>query len=258
MRRISKTRPPRNVYPEGKPSFGLQEALVRLRASLATLDKDKRSERARNEFDDLDKKKLREVLYAEQRHLCVYCERRVKEVPTFPPIEHWRPLSVYPDLALEWKNLYLSCASDDTCDETKKSHKLVWNEADDDDLPWPSETSYEEWIGFTTGGDAYVRADAPCDEAKRKALKLAIADQDDGGRKRKSLLNLNSDTLREARKAAIDAERARMERAFPGKTATASDRQARVDQMLNESMYPEFVSIRVLYLKRLLGKNTPP
>jgi uncharacterized protein (TIGR02646 family) len=232
----------------------MQAAERRFKASLAAAAT--QSEHARTQFNCLDKRKLRAVLYAEQRHLCVYCERRVKEKEgsKAPPIEHWRPLSGCPDMALHWRNLYLSCTSASTCDGSKADRRLVWSEADND-LPWPSDASYEEWICFTSGGEAYVRMDAPLDDAKRKALELLIADGNDEGRKRKSILNLNHPALLEARMAAIDAERKRLEKDFPGHTATESDRRARVDAMLDESMYPEFVSIRVAYLNRMLGKG---
>ena len=152
------------------------------------------------------------------------------------------------------KNLYLSCTFVGTCDDAKADGRLAWSE-DDADLPWPADASYEEWMGFTSGGETYVRRDAPITLAARRALELAIADQADGARRRRSILNLNHPALIEARKAAIDAERARMARDFPNRHATEDERRARADAMLNDRPYPPFVSIRVAYLRKTLGKN---
>ncbi|WP_395848373.1 retron system putative HNH endonuclease [Cystobacter fuscus] len=234
------------------------EAEMRLRTSLRTATSP--SKHARAQFDSLDKEKLREVLSAEQRHLCIYCERELKDGGEPHRIEHWRPVSRSPSLALHWKNLYLSCASKDTCDGSKADQRLVWRDEDKDedakkDLPWPSDANYEEWIGFTSDGIAYVRADAPLDEARRKALELALADQEDEGQTRTSFLNLNSYSLAEARRAVIDVERERLARAFRGRTATDAERRASAQSLLAESRYRCFISVRVAYLHRLLGKN---
>jgi uncharacterized protein (TIGR02646 family) len=255
MRRISKPRPPKNVSADGQTACNLQQAEQQLHAALPTAEDP--AKRARAHFDGLDKLKLRKVLYAEQRHICVYCQQRVKEGSDVPRIEHWRPLSHNPDLALCWTNLYLSCRSPGTCDGAKAERRLVWDTADPD-LPWPTAKPYHDWIGFTSGGEAYVRVDAPLDDATRKALELAIADQNDGAQTRKSILNLNDPALVAAREAAIDGERSRMERDFPNRQATADGRLARAAEMLRETVYPAFVSIRVAWLRRTLGKHREP
>jgi uncharacterized protein (TIGR02646 family) len=256
MRKISKSKPPSNVSPDGQPPRGMKEAELRFKASLASVASADHASHARTQFDGLDKSKLRAVLYVEQGHICVYCENRVKEKANegskTPHIEHWLPLGGRPDQALHWRNLYLSCHSTETCDGSKSDTRLVWSDQDKD-LPWPAEAPYEKWIGFTSAGEAYVRADAP--EAKRRALELALADQVDGKRKRKSILNLNHPALVAARSEAIRSEQERLKREFGGQTAPEIERQARAKAMLQENMYPTFVSIRVAYLTRQLGKS---
>ncbi len=90
-----------------------------------------------------------------------------------PAIDHWRPLGLNPDLALHWRNLYLSCPNPATCDCRK--YKSPLRAADGDtDLPWPVDRDYAHCVGFTSLGEIYVRSDAPLDAAQRKALVLAI------------------------------------------------------------------------------------
>ena len=257
MRGIVKRAPPRNVSPDGQERASMQQAERNMRAGLpAAADP---SHHARAHFDAMDKKKLRAVLLQEQRAICVYCERRIKdeEGEEVPPIEHWRSLSGCPDVALHWRNLYLSCPFTGTCDDAKAHRRLRWDEADAD-LPWPVEMQYERCVGWRSNGDIYVRTDAPLSDAQRRALELAIADRAAGAAKRTAILNLNHPALREARAAAIDAERARMGRDFPNRTATTEEKAERAAAMLDESPYPPFVSIRVAWLRKELGKNAPP
>ncbi|WP_437659810.1 retron system putative HNH endonuclease [Sorangium sp. So ce1182] len=250
MRRVPKASPPKNVSPSGQQPCSLHQAELQLKASLP--DAANKVHHARERFDALDKKELRKVMFEEQKHICVYCERRVKEKEGVepPPIEHWKPLKHYPHLALHWKNLYLSCDSRETCDDCKKHRRLVGNEEDHEDLPWPSDTQYETWLGFTSDGWAYVRKDAPIDDAKRKALQLALAGYEEQG-----ILGLNHPALRAARRDAIDDEQARMEKDFPDRHASTDDRRARAEERLNENPYPPHVSVRVAYLRKTLGKK---
>src|SRR5262245_51442639 len=165
---------------------------------------------ARSEFDRLEKRKLRTEMYREQRSLCVYCERQIAEGNPPPRIDHWRPLSLEPELALRWKNLYLSCHSTETCDCAKGDRPFRWHDADSH-MPWPTDLRYEDVIGFTSRGEIYVRSDFGLPDATRRALELAIADCPDGNRTRPCIVNLNHPALVAARAAALDGERIRLE-----------------------------------------------
>jgi len=179
MRGISKPWPPADISPDSQPPRSLADAE---HAFVADLPKaTNRTAFARRTFDGLEKGKLRVAMYREQRSLCVYCERRVEECYPFPPIDHWRPLSRNPELALHWKNLHLSCPSGETCDGAKGQRPLKWDDADPD-LPWPTDCAYERALGYTSGGEIYVRTDAVLDAATRSALELAIDDRVDGAR----------------------------------------------------------------------------
>jgi uncharacterized protein (TIGR02646 family) len=254
MRGIRKRWLPANVSADGQAPSSLQQAEQAFLGSLAVATD--RTAHARTKFGDLDKSKLRSVLYEEQRCICVYCERRVEEGADTPPVEHWIPLGDQPQRALHWENLYVSCPTQGVCDDAKGGHRLAWDAADPS-LPWPTQQAYENWVGFTSGGEIFVRSDALLGAAARRALELAIEDRPDGGRTRKSILNLNHPALIAARKAAVDTERSRIERRFPGQRAPAAERANRAAQILAAVPYPPFVSVRVAWLTKTLGRGRP-
>ena len=266
MRGLSKPWPPSDVSPDGQAPRRFVDAEREYLTALTKFDRvrraagveDDRPDRtrfARTEFDRLDKGRLREVLSGEQASLCVYCERRLSENGRPAPIvEHWIPLSGAPEYALHWRNLYLSCATTDTCDGAKGDRRIRWDDADPD-LPWPTELDYEGLIGFDSGGRMYVRGDVNVDEATRGALALAIDDLEYDGNRRRAILNLNAPKLMEERRAALDSERTRMERDFENEHATRGEREERAARLLGRDRLPAFVSIRVAWLRRTLGRG---
>ena len=126
----------------------------------------------------------------------------------------------------------------------------------DPDLPWPTELDYQELVGFSSGGEMYVRDDVHMDGATRRALELAIDDdRRDGGRPRRAILNLNHPTLVAARRAAMDSEQTRLRRELEQGTASSEERAGRASSLLGRSQLPAFVSIRVSWLRRTLGRG---
>lgn len=252
MRGLSKPWPPQNVSPAGQAARRFVDAEKEYLAALpGAADK---TTFARGEFERLEKSELRKVMYREQGSLCAYCERVLVEIYPEPRVDHWRPLSLNHDVALHWKNLYLSCPSPETCDAAKGDRPLNWA-ADDPDLPWPTDLAYQDIVGFTSRGEMYVRADAVIDDATRRALQLAIDNQQDGDRVRAAILVLNDPALVAARAAAIDSERTRLARDYKNKTAPRSDRVRRAEELLKKHPLPPFVSSRVAWLRRALGKG---
>lgn len=249
MRGISKPCPPSDAYPDGpaRTSFGDAENAYLNSLDRLSADRDPVSF-ARSEFDQLAKYKLRRKMHREQGSLCVYCEQEITEGFPIPRIEHWCPLSCNPKLALHWKNLYLSCPSPDTCDSAKGNRRLRWGDADDD-MPWPAEFPYEDVVGFTSRGKIYVRSDVVLEESMRRALELAIEKRTDGARVRPSIVNLNHSMLVKARAAAVISEHMLME------AATADERDERAAWLLDCDPRPAFVSIRVAYLRKQLGRG---
>ena len=252
MRGVSKPLPPQNVYPDGQAPASLREAEEAFVADLASARD--RTSRARSEFNRLDKQKLRVVMYREQRSLCIYCERPIGEGYPAPRIDHWRPLSGEPELALHWDNLYLSCPAAETCDSAKQDRALRWDDTDPH-IPWPADLPYEDVVGFTSRGEIYVRADVALPDATRRGLELAIGDRPDGAGVRRGIVNLNHPTLVAARAAEIDGELERFGKIHDNRAVTRNGREERAAGLLDRDPRPAFVSIRVAWLRRRLGRG---
>lgn len=251
MRGLRKPWPPADVSRVGQPAQTLKQAEEQFLGGLATASS--HVNYARDAFDDLEKRKLREVMYREQGALCVFCERRLAEGHPTPRIDHWQPLSREPQRALHWRNLHLSCATSETCDVRKHESSLRATPSDPD-LPWPVDLPYERCVGFTSLGEAYVRSDAPLDDSQRRALVLALGQPHDDRVKDNGVLNLNHPKLVAARVAALDSERTKLDRMYKNRTASPEERASRRDGLLREHPLQEFVSIRARWLDRSLGK----
>lgn len=63
----------------------------------------------RTQFDCLPKKEIREALLGEQHHLCAYCMKRIRNEELHMTIEHWFPLSLDKNRALDYHNLLGVC-----------------------------------------------------------------------------------------------------------------------------------------------------
>ena len=252
MRGLVKSGPPTNVRPDGQTPQPFVDAEREFLDDLA--GRANKTKFARTEFDQLHKAKLRDVMYGEQGSICVYCERRLSEGVAPPHVEHWRPLSAAPELAFRWKNLYLSCSSENTCGSKKGSRPLKADDTDPD-LPWPTEFDYEKVVGFTSAGHMYVRKDSGINDATRRALELAIDDIRHDGELRSSILNLNHPTLLEARRASLDSERAKLKRSSGQHVQSSQHRTVRATQILEQNPRPEHVSVRVAWLLDMLSRG---
>lgn len=232
MRGLTKGPPPANVSPPGQQQCSLAEADAAYQVSRVTAAD--QVAHARSEFDCMHKRYLRDLLFVEQRYLCIYCERTIDEVHPPPPIDHWNPLSLFLHEVFVWNNLHLSCRTVDTCDDRKKSVAL--------NLPWPVTFRYEDVLGFTSGGRMYVRNDVTVPPEVRQALEIALEDQP-GPPLARSTLNLNHPALREARAAVIETEEAE----------PSAQRQQRVAELLEMTRREEFVGARLAALNGHLG-----
>ena len=129
------------------------------------------------------------------------------------------------------------------------------DDATDTHLPWPADMRYEDFVGFTSGGEIYVRSDVALRDGARQALELAIGDRPTDHRRRTGIINLNHPALIAARAAAVDSERTRIAKRFKNRTATRDEREQLAMQLLDEDQHPPFVSIRVAWLRKRLGQG---
>ena len=290
MRPFTKPRPPMDVSADvrtGETPAPVESLPVAMREFLDRLnsltDDDARRDLARTCFNALNKRKLRSVMFSEQRSLCAYCERPISERTDMDAqageklrVDHWRPIENSPELALEWGNLHLSCSGvhptaegegspSPTCDVSKGSELMTWG--DGRFLPAPSDAAarYARWIGFNSLGEMYVRSDVGLTDPQRVALQRALTNVEnrsgDGTRVPAAILNLNMKKLVVARKAVLDREWARMESLLPerepgkGRPTPSEEYERRIQQLLRAARLPEFVSVRLAWLHRELNKG---
>lgn len=88
---------------------------------------------------DDEKQELREKLWNEQRGLCCYCCNGIIADQNGMRIEHWKPLSKYPQHQLDYWNLMAACpgnegdAGREHCDVCKGDKELSKNPSDPND-----------------------------------------------------------------------------------------------------------------------------
>jgi uncharacterized protein (TIGR02646 family) len=138
------------------------------------------------------KAELFEALLQEQHGLCAYCCRLATGKKS---IEHFVPRSEDGSKTLTWSNLLLVCEGEyrpggalvKTCDKKRGNDKL--------DIPNPASAppNFEAWFRYTHTGEVLLSDHAPSEA--REGLEGAIGDT----------LNLNANTLRQARAAVIQA-----------------------------------------------------
>ncbi len=90
-------------------------------------------------LSDEEKQELREKLWNEQRGLCCYCCNGIIADHKGMRIEHWKPLSRYPQHQLDYWNLLAACpgnegdAAREHCDVCKGDKELSRNPSNPDD-----------------------------------------------------------------------------------------------------------------------------
>ena len=133
-----------------------------------------------------DKDALRQSLAAEQRGICCYCMSRIHPAPDHMKIEHWHCQDTHPDEQLIYSNMLASCTGGEGnprkrqhCDTHKRNDDLSRNPAN------PSHR-IEDFIHYT--GDGAIRSDNA-----------------DFNRELNNVLNLNTEILKNNRKAKLTA-----------------------------------------------------
>jgi uncharacterized protein (TIGR02646 family) len=196
-----------------------------------------KTEIARNRFKQENFPTLaKQVLGAEQHGLCVYCERKIDPLknlvdPTSIRVDHWKPLSKFPELALTWVNLHASCSFKNSCDSKKANTEL--------NIPYPSEKNYALCLQFSLFGKVTVNEKAPLTKEEISALKIAINET----------LNLNHPMLLAARKSQIEATRTSL-----AKKIDIEKIEALKKKLLNNLPRQQFISASLYYLDFLKAK----
>lgn len=219
---------------------------------------DSHPERARELFDQVSARVTNPQLLAEQRHLCVFCERRIEDEPPNEPKKydekeaafqahglrraHWVPLSKNPKGALDWRNIYASCNTKQTCDRRQGDRELG--------LRLPCNADHSAALQCRSDGVYKVRVDAVLTPEERAALEKALGrpNHDD----RETTLYLNHPTLVRARAAAIDVAREIIVLETRGRPASREQRAAIADKLLRATERRPFVTVYEQYFRKQL------
>ncbi len=217
-------------FVRGAPPDGLLAAAYALKADLDAIEARDGAgaaslrERARPAFGE-QRGPVARALHAAQGGLCAFCERRVldpADVPVGrdpPTVEHWVPVSVAPRLALDWKNLVLSCPDPATCNQARRAAPLP--------SPPPDQHAYEADLELSpVSGHLRVRqAPAHLDPVQAQIWRAVLPDP--GATPHPAgHLGLNHPALVEARRGAMRGVLARFERDHAGAAGTRAQRLA--------------------------------
>jgi uncharacterized protein (TIGR02646 family) len=191
-----------------------------------------------DDFDDLHKTELREVLVREQFFLCCYCLNRIELDPEKTTIEHNKPQSIYPELCLDYKNLLASCNN-----RPKSGNKIKENELHCDSSKGDLEISKNPAIHNVEGIIFYSIS---CE------IKSTDSEFDNQINK---VLNLNSHKLISGRKAALDGLRKGLADRYPNSRPDKKQLLKEITRLetpdSNGKLKP-YCQIGIFYLKKRL------
>lgn len=129
-----------------------------------------------------EKEDLKQALLEEQGYLCCYCMQRIEQDKM--RIEHWKPQSKYPLLQLDYHNLLAACQGNEGkprdsehCDKRKGDKEITIK---------PLDKTCETFIKYRGNGQIYSENSIINEELNK-------------------VLNLNLESLRKNRNAALDA-----------------------------------------------------
>lgn len=143
-----------------------------------------------DELRSPEKPQLHESLLQEQGYLCCYCQRRIELKNSH--VEHFKPRTHYPELALDYHNLLASCQEERKKNEPppKPTHcghyKKDWY--DPELLVSPLEKNCEQSFRYTELGEIRPNSDPNFKQAAETTIEK---------------LGLNIDKLRAMRQEAI-------------------------------------------------------
>lgn len=176
---------------------------------------------------------LQDSLLKEQGYLCCYCMKRI--VATSMSVEHWKPRSKFPELALDYDNLLAVCdgnqgqsPKDQHCDTQKGNKTLSLNPAD------PNHASRLKIRYLPSTG-------------KIESADCQLAQEID------SVLNLNHALLLASRKEVISRVRKWLSSLPPNASKAAVQQGLNLWQTCNEHRLPEYAGVAIYFLQKRLG-----
>ena len=236
---------------KGPPSTEVSQEINRVKRDFdwSHVAKDDQN-KARTAFDQLDKKMIRDQLFREQKSLCVYCMRKLKNDES-ASIEHWIPISSDATKALDYSNMMLCCDGGRSsavmprvlcCDAAKADRVISIS---------PYKEEQMERIKYRSSGEiVIVPQDKELEHDINQVLKLN-GDMDEKG-------NMVSDTssgLVYGRKQVYrNYERFISGLGKKGKPIGSTIRK-RIEEMCQKDEYDEFAGVWLYFLRRKLRSS---
>lgn len=192
-------------------------------------------------YDNFEQKDaLREPLVRDQGNLCCYCMCRIKPDHRDMKIEHYKCQARYPEFQLEWRNLLAACTGGEglppqhqTCDTSKGDTELTIDPREDRDV---AKLKYlpDGRIEYDADGEAHALA-------IQKDLDLR--------------LNLNSDTLKERRKAALESFKSSLVKELGAASWSRSKLEQRLTRSRRQRPLPPFFGAVEYWLEKKIRQR---
>ena len=199
---------------------------------------------ARDMFDSLDKSFIRASLIAEQHGLCAYCMRRIRN-DTNMTIEHWRPIDIDENGALDYDNMLGVCDGGRRagtmvetphvlcCDASKGDRAITIN---------PCNLEHMSKIRYSTDGHIYTY---PRDEILEKDINEVLHLNGEKG------LDTSTRLLR-SRREAYRAYESFIGSLSRSKKLSRSVIEKKIRHIENQETYDELAGVILYFLKRKL------
>ena len=227
---------------KSEPSRGAGEEISRVRREYKYLLEKRTAEAAREAFDHLDKGFIRDSLVKEQHGICAYCMRRI-ESNIHMTIEHWSPIELEPDRAVDYRNMLGVCNGgrekkyeaylDDgrpilCCDASKGDRKITIS---------PLNPEHMKLIRYNSDGMIYTH---PEDETLTTDMN--------------EVLNLNSIILVEGRKQAYESYVRFISGLAKRNKPIRNAIEKEIERLKNKATYDEFAGVVIYFLERKLKR----
>lgn len=209
----------------------------------------------RAQFDTLPKTDIRMALLQEQRHLCAYCMKRIRNEELHMTIEHWMPLSKNKDKALDYNNFLGVCkGGSDVLVEGKRILCCDASKGDEDQMVInPLNTLMMEQIAYRKDGTIYFMDSLAYDVETTKQIEKDINVILRLNGKRDSKGNLIADTstcLLKGRRDACRQAIAKIELLAKKRVLSSRRLKNEIKKMQELPQLPEFAGTTLFFLNR--------
>ena len=222
-------------------------SLVKYRA---TVKNDLNSNSARTIFDNYKgkNKELKRSLLKEQGFICCYCMQRIHH-NNHTKIEHFHPVSQYPEQTLDYKNLFVACNgvthfNDASSDKHRKIRHCDTSKGDCEGKQKIGEKHCTLKIN-PIDGEKYITHYIPSGEIKyRNSVENDI----------ENILNLNNDILQRNRKFALAAVINKMSKKVSWRKTEINAIIKKYKAKDKEGKYKQYCQVIIYFLEKKLAQ----